>query len=52
LLSTPIAKIYVNDLFQELLMKNAFLRRNLKRVYMYVTSTGGNAVSVATIRGD
>ena len=52
LLAAPIAKVYVNDLFQDLLMKNAFLRRNLKRVYMYVTSTGGNAVSVATIRGD
>ena len=47
-----VAKIYVNDSFQAALMKNRFLRTNLKRLYMRFTSTGGNAVTLATMRGD
>ncbi len=47
-----VARLYVNDKFQDLLMKNRFLRTNLKRLYMRFTSTGGNAVSLATMRGD
>lgn len=46
------ARLFVNDWFQRKLMKNGHLRRTLKRLYMKVTSTGGNAVSLATMRHD
>lgn len=51
-LATVAARLFVNDWFQAKLMKNGALRRNLKRLYMKVTSTGGNAVSLATMRHD
>lgn len=46
------ARLFVNNWFQGKLMTNGYLRRNLKRLYMKVTSTGGNAVSLAAMRQD
>ena len=51
-LANVAARLFVNDWFQRKLMKNGRLRRNLKRLYMKVTSTGGNAVSLAAMRHD
>jgi anaerobic magnesium-protoporphyrin IX monomethyl ester cyclase len=36
--AVPIAKIYISDFFQNLLMKNRFLRRNLKQIFQKVTN--------------
>lgn len=36
-LANIVSRIYINDWFQDKLMKNRFLRRNLKRAFMKVT---------------
>jgi len=36
-LSTVVAYLYIQDWFQDKLMKNRFLRTNLKKVFDFVT---------------
>ncbi len=39
-LASLVAGVYVNDWFQDRLMKNGFLRKNLKKAFMKVTGIG------------